>query len=277
MKSIKDIYQHFIKRYLILTVALFISAICFNLLLKPMNIVAGGTSGLALIVEKVFNVPTSLFITIVYIITFIISYVTLGKKSLFGIFYATVFYPLFVNLTSNITQIIVINYNDMVLLAIFGGILSGISGGLIYKMGFASSGLGVLGPIFNKYFKLSISYSNFIINAIIVLLGGYCFGLESVLCAIILLYLNNYISNKIILSVSFNKAIYISSNKQKEIMAFLYDFYGYKPTIMETIKGKEIIFIVVSTRRYNKIINHLKEIDQDVFYSVSEAYEVSMS
>ena len=125
-----------------------------------------------------FHLDTTYFIIFVYVVTFILSLLLLGKDSLIGLLFASVFYPLFVSLTNNITNVIVVNYDDLLLIALFAGLNTGISNGLIYKNGFPSSGIGIIGPILNKYFHISISKANLVINSIIVFMGGYYFGVN---------------------------------------------------------------------------------------------------
>ena len=129
-----------------------------------------------MVISKIVNLSTSQIIDIIYIITFILGVIFLDKKSVIGIIYASIIYPLFVNMTENITNIFILNYHDIFLIVIIASLISGISSGIIYKNGFASSGLGVLAPILNKYFKVSISLANFVMNTIILLMGGYFFG-----------------------------------------------------------------------------------------------------
>ena len=57
------------KRVFIFALSILVSAINFNLLLKPINIVCGGSGGVALVVQKMFNISTSHVIAIVYVIT----------------------------------------------------------------------------------------------------------------------------------------------------------------------------------------------------------------
>ena len=281
MNILNNIYiKNIFKRYFSLTIALLISALCFNLLLKPINLVAGGTSGLSIVTEHTLGIPSSDLITVVYIITFLLSVLFLGKESLPGLLYATILYPILINLTVGITKVIVINYNDPLLIAIFGGILSGISNGLIYKNAFPSSGLGVIAPIMHKYFKLSISTVNFVVNSIIVLLGGYYFGLDMVLYAIILLYLNKYISNMIILGVSYHKALFIRSQKIDKISEYLYNVHELNSTYINAHggysneKGK-LLLVVIPTTKNNFIKKDLKNIDQDIFFVTCNSYELN--
>lgn len=278
MKNNNEILRNLFK-YLVLILCLFISALNFNLLMKPVNFVTGGTPGLSLLVEYFFGIPTNYFIYIIYIVTFILSYVFLGKKSILGVLVATVCYPLFVSLTSNIIQYVVIDYSDFFLLCLFSGIINGICNGFIYKFGFASSGIAVLGPIFNKYLHLPIAFTNFAINIIIVLIGGYFFGIEMILYATIFLYLSSFISNKIILGISSNKVILIRSDIINLINDYVYNNFSIEPVNIDVVGGysdKEGIMslLVVPSIRYNLIIKNIKKIDNNVFYDVLDGYEL---
>lgn len=281
MNILENVYiRNIFKRYLSLTIALLISAIGFNLLLKPLNLVAGGTNGIAIIFEHLFDISASSTITFIYIIMFFLSFFLLGKDSFIGLLYASILYPLLVNLTQNISNVIIINYNDPLLITIFAGILSGISGGLTYKNAFPSSGIGVIAPIIHKYFKLSISSVNFIINTIIVLLGGYYFGIDMILYAIILLYLNSYICNNIILGISSNKALFIRSKELDKIKEYLYKTHQVNSTIIKAHGGYtnekgELLLVVIPTIKYNYIKKELRNIDKNIFYVTCNSYELS--
>ena len=268
-----------ILKYFVLILCLFISAINFNLLMKPANFVTGGTPGFSIIIEHFLGIPTNYFIYFVYIVAFILSYLILGKKSIIGVLVATIFYPSFISLTSNIIKYIIIDYNDFFLLCLFSGIINGICNGFIYKLGFPSSGLGVLGPIFNKCFHLPIASTNFIINTVIVLIGGYFFGIEMVLYAIIFLYLSSYISNKIIVGISNNKVVLIRSENIEIINKYLYNNYLIEPINLRVIGGYTnnsgiMSLVVLPTYRYNMIIETIKKIDSNVFYNVLDGYEL---
>lgn len=261
-------------RYFFLTIANLIAAINFNLLAKPINLVSGGSPGLSLVISKIVNISTSDIITIIYIITFVLGILFLDKKSVVGILYASIIYPIFVYLTENITDIILFNYQDIFLITIVASCISGLSNGLIYKNGFASSGMGIIAPILNKYFKVSISVANFLINTLIVIFGGYFFGFNIVLLAIVYLYISNFICNRIILGVSKNKILFIHSNKEDEIISFLKDKYNIMATVFDNNDKNKLIMIVLKNINYLLIKNDLQKIDSDIFFTTSNCYEV---
>ena len=281
MNILNSVYvKNIFKRYLSLTIALIISALGFNLLLSPINLVAGGTSGLAIVLKEIFDIPPDDLITIIYIIMFLLSFLLLGKDSFAGLLYASIMYPILVNLTSGISNIIIINYNDPFLIAIFAGILSGISGGLTYKNDFPSSGLGVIAPIMNKYFKLSISSVNFAINTIIVLFGGYYFGIDMILYAIVLLYLNSYVCNIIILGVSYHKALFVRSKNIDKISEYLYRVHNINATVINAHGGYtnekgNLLLVVIPTYKYNSLKREMMKIDQNIFYVTCNSYELN--
>ena len=187
-------------------------------------------------------------------------------------------YSIFVSITSIIYYYVSIDHTDLLLITIFAGFVSGITNGFIYRYGFASSGLGILGPIFNKVFHLPIALTNLIVNTFIVLLGGYYFGGEMILYAIIYIFLNSFISNRIILGTSRNKAIFLSSKCLDTINNLLHNKYQIEPVMLDVTgnskKTKNMIFILLSNTKYNLVMREIKGIDKHVFYNVLDAYEV---
>ena len=158
IKKIKN--KNIILRFLVFSLALYLFALVFNLLLMPANIVSGGTNGLAILIHEIFKIDSSLIVTIIYITMLFLSFVFLDIESTLSLIATTILYPLFVNLTANISNFIVIDYSNMILISIFAGILNGIISGIILKIGFNPGGLIVIAQIIYKYFRISVSKSN---------------------------------------------------------------------------------------------------------------------
>ena len=90
------------KKYLLLLIILLIAAINFNLFLKPLKLVTGGTQGVSIIINSFTNVSNSLLIFIINLLMLILSFIFLRKQTTFGTILATISYPLFVKLTSSL-------------------------------------------------------------------------------------------------------------------------------------------------------------------------------
>ena len=114
---IREIYQN--KRQVVLfALSILVAAINFNLLLKPINLVSGGSGGLALVLQNVINISTSHIIAVIYVITVILSLIFLSKKTAASIILASILYPLCTYLTDDISSAIYLNYDDVFLFAI---------------------------------------------------------------------------------------------------------------------------------------------------------------
>lgn len=278
-KTFKKSKKTINRRYLELLLALTISAFLFNLLINPSNIACGGVAGVAVIMKHIYNWNPSIVIFIISIILLIFSYMYLGKERTKGTVIASISYPLLVEVTSYITQYITIDTNDKLLISLFIGIIGGLANGIIYKTGFSNGGFQIVSQILYKHFKIKLSLSTFIINAIIVIVGGYFFGITMVMYAIIILFIQSIIIDRVILGVSKNKAIYIVTSKGDKVKDFIIDQMKHSITIFN-VKGaflqkkREVLLTVIPTREYFVVTESIKLLDPEVFFVVNDAYEV---
>lgn len=266
-------------RYFFMIISLFISALLYNFLLQPAKIVSGGIAGLAIINKHQNNVEPYMTILIISIIMLILSYIFLGKERTKGTILATFIYPLFVYLTGFLTRYIKIDMSDLLVISIFIGVIGGISNGMLYKTGFSNGGLPIISQILFKYYKIPIGKTNFIINILIILLGGYLFGTTMIMYAIIINYINSLIVDKMVLGISKNKAIYIMTQQEDKVKKFLIDDMNHTATVFNVNGGflnkkSEMILTVVPTREYFEVTESIKILDPNVFYVVNNAYEV---
>lgn len=164
------------KKYLFLFLWLFIAALNFNLILKPLNLVTGGTQGLTLLIKNIIDIRPSIIILIINVITLILSYFILPKNATYGALVSSFLYPLSVRISSFIPEINFIT-NHIFISSILAGIVCGITGGFIYKLGFSSGGVSTINLIVNKYLNIKVSMSNFIVNFILIILGCFSFGI----------------------------------------------------------------------------------------------------
>ncbi|MBQ3468445.1 MAG: YitT family protein [Bacilli bacterium] len=276
----KKINEHNkVKRYAMLLTALFVSAVVYNLLIIPSNLVIGGANGVAVITRYIYHWDPAITVFFICVSMMILSLMYLGKEVTKGVVVATFVYPLFVELTSPISKYLTITSNDLIVVAIFVGVLTGICHGVMYKSGYSQGGLPILSQIFHKYFKVSISTSSLIINSIIVFLGGFFFGWTMMMYSLIVIYINSLMVDKVLLGISANKAFYIITNKEKEVKEFIMEELHHSVTVFD-VKGGfknrkgEVLLTVIPTREYYVVTEGIKMIDKDAFFLASDAYQV---
>lgn len=278
IKNIKK--KKLISRYITLILALLISALVFNIFLVSTNIVSGGLNGIAIIFKSLYKVDPSVVIFVISIILLIISFIFLGVERTAGSIVSTFLYPLLVKLTSYITEFIVVDTGELILIAIFVGVIGGFANGLIYRTGFSNGGLPIISQIIYDKFRITPSKSSFLINGIIVFIGGLFFGWTMVMYALIILYINSFVLEKVILGVSNKKAFYIITNEDSKIEKYIIENLKHSVTIFDVkggLFGKKdyLLLTVVPTREYFSVAEGIKEIDPNAFFLVCDAYEVN--
>lgn len=180
------------KKYIYLLISLFFAAINLNLFLKPLNLVTGGTQGLAIIINNITSLKLSFIILIINIIALLLSFILLKKETTKGTIISTFAYPIFVKITSYIPTINFIN-NYQLITALIAGTICGTTGGIIYKLNFSSGGITIINLLLRKYFNIKVSISNFIINTIIIVAGCFFFGITKMLYSLIVITISSFI------------------------------------------------------------------------------------
>lgn len=278
-KVIEKSNQTLLSRYIIMLVALFVSALLYNILLQPTKIVTGGVNGIAIINKYLNGINPSITIFAISAVMLILSYIYLGKKRTLGTLIATFAYPILVEVTSHLTKYIYIDLTDLLVISIFIGVIGGLANGMIYKTGFSNGGLPIISQILFEEYGIPIGKTNFVINVIIILIGSYFFGTNMIMYAIIILYINSLIVDKIILGSAKSKAIYIFTSKEQTIKDFLFNDMKHSATIFNVKggflnKNRQMILTVIPTSEYFEVTESIKILDPQVFYLVNNAYEV---
>ena len=97
--------------------------------------------------------------------------------------------------------------------------------------------------------------------------------------AVILLYINGIMVNKVLLGISNNKAFYIISSEYDDIKKFIIKELGHSVTIFD-VKGaflqkkRKVLLTVIPTNEYYRVTEGIKEIDSKAFFMASDSYEV---
>lgn len=267
-------------RYFLLFISLLLSAVVYNIFLLPMNLVAGGVNGIATIVNYVYNINPALIILLLSLACGILSFMYLGIERTAGTLIATLIYPLLIEITSPLNNIITFDSKEMFIIVIFAGVLTGVANGLMYKTGYSNGGLPVASQILYEKFKIPIAKSSLIINLFVVLLGAMFFGSTSAMYAIIFLYINSLVLDKVLLGISSNKAFYIITSEEKSIKDYLINTLNHSATTFDVKGGflekkRQVILSVVPTKEYFRITEGIKLLDKNAFFVVTDAYEVN--
>ena len=272
--------KNFWPRLLIMVIGVFILAVTYNLFFLKYNLVTGGTSGLAIIINHLFDIDPALFIFIVEIFLLILSFILLGAKQTGMTILGSLLFPFFISLTSNVCTEIAnsITYDSYIIISLISGVLFGTGSGLVYKMGYSTGGADIVMQILNKYLKISTGVASFITSIAVVVPGAFVFGINKAIYGIIIIIIISVLVDKIMLGISNSKMFYIRTKKLEEVQEFIKEMNTGYTTIKAdgaySKKKYDMIMCVLPTKDYYMFKNVIQKIDPEAFFIITDCYEV---
>ena len=266
-------------RVFLVTLGLLLSSIVYNLILLPLKLVIGGVGSLATITNYLYSINPAIMIFILSTATLVLSYMYLGKEKTVGSIYGCIISPIFVQLTSPIRNIVVIDTTDVLLVVLFAGIVGGIANGLVYKSGYSSGGYSTIIQILFYKLKIPRAKSTIVLSGATIILGSYFFGITNALYAIIYIYIESIVMDRVLLGISKNKAFYIITEKEQEIKEYIIEELKHTVTTFDVKGGfledkRKVMLTVIPSREYYRLTEGIKHIDKDAFYVVTDSYQV---
>lgn len=268
------------KEYAKLTICLLLIAFVYNSFVIPIHLVAGGTGGLGVIFNRILGVEPYIVIFFFSSVMFFLACLFLDIKDVLATFYVILIYPLFIKFFSllNVNELFLTE--NILVLVLISAIIIGALQGLIFKMNFNIGGLSVLAQVFNKYFKISLTLANAIINGLVVMLGTAIFGISNLLYAIVFLIVSRFISERVFLGSSRNKIFKIISSEYKLIEKFIKEKLVHDVTLYDTYGGyknrkRKLLMTVIPNSDFIVLKDFVKSVDKQAFIFVSDNYEVN--
>lgn len=266
------------RSYAKMTVFLVISAVCYNLFILPIHLVAGGTAGLGVLFDALFGIDSSITLFIISFVMFVLAYLFLDAKQVVATLFIALVYPLLIKATSGLNAIFLIDQSHALIMVIFSAIINGFAQGSLFKLGFNVGGLSIIPLIIYKYAKVSVTLSNSMINAIVVIIGGFTLGFSNILYALLFLIINRTVSEKVILGISKNKTFKIISSKYLNIEKFIQQELKHDVTIYDTYgayeeNDRKLLMVVIPTNEFTILRDYVKSVDKKAFIFVTDTYE----
>lgn len=242
----------------------------------PVSMVTGGVSGLAIIAKELWSVPLWLTNTLLNIPLFAAGMLIMGWKFIRRTLFATVMLSLFLYVLPEGSYM----GSDILLSALFGGIISGLGTGMVFLAGCTTGGTDMLAALMQKRLKhYTLAQIMQVLDGLIVLAGASVFGIPTALYALIAIFCVSKVTDGLIEGLKFSKQAFIISDQYREIADAVMERMGRGVTSLEargmySDEAKKMLFCVVSKKEIVKIREIVAEYDQGAFVIVSDAREV---
>ncbi|MDO5737796.1 MAG: YitT family protein [Eubacteriales bacterium] len=277
-----------------------LSAFALNIFFVPTKFTMGGVSGAASIIYQLTGQGDFLnFGTLVIILNIpllLLGWLKIGFSFVWRSIVGTFVYSLVLDVLRPLTEGWFENYLDIALnhgqrpdpliFALFGGILFGISMGLILRGGYTTGGTDVLAVVLHRRWP-NLTIGNLLMALDVIIVASTLFfyrdeGNHAIMLAMysfIAMWFTARFTDITISGLDFSRAVYIISDQKEAISSAVFAELDRSVTLLPA-KGmysgadKDMLYCVVSSRQVPKLKAIVKEIDPRAFVVVHEVNEV---
>ena len=245
--------------------------------IKPLHIPMGGVSGVALVSNYLWNLPIGVVTIVLNIPLFFLGWRTLGREFFFKTAFATVVSSIFVDALVNM---IPAYQGDMLLAALYGGVIMGAGYGLIFRAGGTSGGTDIVAKWMNKQRDIPIGTTNLTINVFVIVGSALIYdNLDSALYAMITSYLTSMVIDKMVYGMDAQKSAMIITSKPKEVAgAVMEELHrgctGMDATGMYTGDKRTVLICAVRRHETGTLKRIILQQDERAFMLISNISEV---
>lgn len=288
--------MNILKNIFLVVAGTLILALGTALFIIPFELVAGGVSGMAIIINKIIPFKALTVDGIVTILTwglFFVGLLFLGKQFAIKTLISSLIYPIGISVFLRLVSPDVLNgffylpgnnFSEVsiILASIFGGVFVGTGCALTFLGGGSTGGVDIIAFIICKFFKKAkTSVVMFFIDAITVISGMFVIkNIVISLLGITSAFISAAVIDKIFLGESKAFVAHIVSDKYKELNEKVIEKLKRTTTILDATGGysgenKKMIMVSFTMTEYAEMVNIINKVDKNAFITIHRAHEIN--
>ena len=274
----KDLFKNksFYVDVVVIILGCFISSLGVNLFLSNAKLLSGGVTGIGLILQYLWNIPSGITVFILNIPLFIVSYKFLSKRFTIYTAIGMISFSTALMLTKPLSSLVQVD--DTLLYCIYGGVLSGIGYGLVFFRNGSIGGTDIITMVVRKKYS-NLDIVGFGFNLIIVTLAAFIFGLPKALYTLLSMFITSTILDKVLNGFTSKKLLLVLTEKEEDIITYVIkDMHRGITSLMAeggyTHNQKKLLYIAVTTSQMISLKNRILRIDPKAFITIIDVSEV---
>ena len=254
-----------------------IGGISFNVFLIPHKLLSGGVSGIALILKYIFGLNPGVLIFVFNIPIFIAGYKYVDKEFIILSLVGMTAFSVSIDAFAFLREVIYID--DVLLSCLYGGALSGIGMGIVFRNRASQGGIDIVAVIFKKYFSLNLGSTSLIINFAIVTIASLFYGLKLAMYTLVSMYVASAVLDKVLNGFGSSKSVMIITDNEQQVADAILQKLDRGVTYLDgegayTKNKKRVIYCIVTLNQLAKLKQIVREVDSNAFMAVSDTSEV---
>ena len=247
-----------------------------NSVLIPSKLLSAGVAGIALIVHYLFprlNVGLAYFLLNIPLM--LLGFFSISRRFLLYTLYGMGFF----SLTAAFVRPPAVAIGDPILAALLAGIICGAGVGVILRSIGSTGGIDILAVCVNQKFGFRPGSVGFVFNSMVLLVGGYAFGLEIALYTLIYVFTSSRVLDAVLTGFNQRMATLVISEKTDEMAREIFTKVNRGVTFLKgkgayTGKERDVLFTVTTLTELPKLKDVILGIDPSAFVVVNNTLEV---
>lgn len=267
-----------VRDYTYICLGALLQALSMRLFLVPAQLVAGGVSGIAQIINHFSRWPIGAMTLVGNIPLFIIGWRYLGgSRFAFRTAFSVICFSVFTDVlvfflpTNGLTS-------DILLDTLYGAVLSGIGYGIVYRGKGTSGGSDILARILNHWRGISLSQSYLMVDTLVILAAGFTFNWEKALYALVMLYVSGLAAETATEGSGIARTVMVVTSQPEKVSETILVEMERGVTQIP-VRGaytgahRTMLYCVVSRSEVSQIEALITEIDKTAFIVIGHGHE----
>jgi uncharacterized membrane-anchored protein YitT (DUF2179 family) len=251
-----------------------------NLFLVPADLAPGGVSGMAIILNELTGLPIGLTMLVLNVPLMALGFKYLGRfRFLASALYAVLLYNLGVDILARWLPSQGLT-DDILLNALYGGVVAGVGSGLIYRGGGSTAGTGILGRVLQMRTGVPVSQIYLLTDGGVILAAALVFGWDKGLYALITLFVWGLATDFVLEGPSVVRTAFIVTDRPHIVADALLHQMGIGATTWPAqgaYSGVEhtVLFCTVSRPYEHRLLKIVRQADPEAFLVIGHGHQAS--
>jgi uncharacterized membrane-anchored protein YitT (DUF2179 family) len=271
-----------VRDYALMTLGICVAAWAIDAFLIPNKIAAGGVSGLATIIYYVlkdsfgFKLTVGIQMLLMNGVLLLIAMRARGlsyvAKTVYGAVGLSVMIDVFARFTMPLAT------DDLLLAALYGGAVSGLGMGMVFRAGGNTGGTDIIGQLLSRRLPFGVGQIMLVADAAVTAVAGIVFGPKLALYGAVAIFVGSATIDLVLEGIAVEKAVWIISDSWQEIAAGITQDMGRGATKVDatgcwTGEPRGMLFVVVSRNELADLKSIVAAVDPTAMVTISNVHE----
>jgi uncharacterized membrane-anchored protein YitT (DUF2179 family) len=263
--------------YLQICVGSVIIGVGVSMLMVPNKIVAGGVTGVSILLHHTLDTPVGLVLLAINLPIIWLGWRYGGGRHFLS---RTVVGVIALSLSIDLLHgLIEPPTTDRLLIIFYGGLLDGLGLALVFRGRGTTGGIDIIGRLAHRWLDLGVGQTMLSINLLVYTMAALVFGLEPAMIALMLAFVSAKVLDTVVTGFTAARSAFIITPKWQELREVILENLGRGVTVLDgygglTRKSQPVLYVVVARSEIGRLKRRIQQVDDNAFTAIFPAQEV---